>query len=72
MEWASLLVSAAFSLASLLIAGLTLRLTTRNADRDEVRELKEALRECEKERAGLMREKLELLERLAGGRGPKR
>ena len=52
MEWASLLVSAAFSLASLLIAGLTLRLTTRNADRDEVRELKEALREVFRVKGG--------------------
>jgi hypothetical protein len=71
MEWTSLLVSAGFSLASLLIAVFTLRLTTAKAGRDEVRDLKEALRECERERASLVREKLELLERLVGGKSSK-
>jgi len=65
------LVSAVFSLASLLIAALPLRLTTSKAGRDEVRDLKEALRECERERASLVRERFELLERLVGGKEPK-
>ena len=69
MEWVSLFVSAGFSLASLLIAALSLRLTAGKAGRDEVRDLKEALKECEKERASLVREKLELLERLVDSRG---
>jgi hypothetical protein len=71
MEWVPLLVSAGFSLASLLIAAFTLRLTTSKAGRDEVRDLKEALRECERERASLVRERFELLERLVGGKEPK-
>ena len=68
MEWVSLLLSSGFSLASLVIAAFTLRLTTSKASRDEVRDLKEALRECEKERASLARERLELLERLVRGK----
>ena len=71
MEWVPLLVSAGFSLASLLIAAFTLSLTTSKAGRDEVRDLKEALRECERERASLVRERFELLERLVGGKEPK-
>jgi len=71
MEWVPLLVSAGFSLASLLIAAFSLRLTTRKAGRDEVSDLKEALRECERERASLVRERFELLERLVGGKEPK-
>ena len=71
MEWVPLLVSAGFSLASLLIAAFTLRLTTHKVGRDELRDLKEALRECERERASLVRERFELLERLVGGKEPK-
>ena len=71
MDWVPVLVSAGFSLASLLIAAFTLRLTTSTASRDEVRDLKEALKECERERASLVRERFELLERLVGGKEPK-
>jgi len=59
------------SLTSLLIAAFTLRLTTSKARRDEVRDLKEAQKECEKERASRVRERFEFLERLVGEKKPK-